>query len=135
MHLLSIPSEKKSTSFQMCVYLKKSFVYKSVCVVFIFQTKNTDAAFRPPPPSVPGRLMLRSPPPTIALIRLFNLLFRVWGCFFFFFFLSHNFRWKSEKRGSSTADISVMRAASSSPPSPSTSSGQVQHFHSTFPQL
>lgn len=85
MHLLSIPSEKKSTSFQMCVYLKKSFVYKSVCVVFIFQTKNTDAAFRPPPPSVPGRLMLRSPPPTIALIRLFNLLFRVWGCFFFFF--------------------------------------------------
>lgn len=50
MHLLSIPSEKKSTSFQMCVYLKKSFVYKSVCVVFIFQTKNTDAAFRPPPP-------------------------------------------------------------------------------------
>lgn len=79
MHLLlSIPSENQH--LLKCVFIKKSFVYKSVCVVFIFKTKNTDAAFQPTRSSCTRSLMLRNQPLAILflLVNILTRKVRIW---------------------------------------------------------
>lgn len=72
-------------------------MYKSVCVVFIFKTKNTDAAFQPPHPhsSSTGRLMLRNQPSAVFTGK--------------YLLEKSEFRMEkvSEKQDSSAVDISI----------------------------
>lgn len=79
MHLLlSIPSENQH--LLKCVFIKKSFVYKSVCVVFIFKEKKTNQTLMLRVPAHPLLLHREADAQEPTSCRIFY-----WQFFFFFF--------------------------------------------------
>lgn len=98
-------SQWKSTSFKMCL-LKKTSVYKSVCVTFILKTNPTDAAFPACTySSCTGSLSLRNQPPAMGCIGLYFIfsIRKVRG-------VGGRGKWK---QGASAVDISVCMMAAS----------------------